>query len=64
MNSNDLIKKIDEKIAQLEKGENPNELLKRALVKKSIVSKDTVLSQEKLNTLFELLRIELKKDKG
>lgn len=36
MKPEDLIKKIDEKIAQLEKEENPYELLKKALLKKKL----------------------------
>lgn len=61
VNTDDLMKKIDEKIAQLEKEETPNELLKRALIKKNIILEDTILSQEKLDTLFELLKNELKR---
>lgn len=59
MNPDDLIKKIDEKIAQLEKEENPNELLKRALLKKGIISKEFVMNEDKLETLFELLKKEI-----
>ncbi len=60
MNSEDLIKKIDEKIAQLEKEENPIELLRKSLIKKEIISKDTVLNQEEAEKLFKLLEKELK----
>ena len=67
MNPKDLIKKIDEKIDQLEKEEkeeNPIELLRRALIKKEIISKDTVLNQEESERLFSLLEKELKNKKG
>lgn len=64
MNSEDLIKRIDEKIAQLEKEENPIELLRKALIKKEIISKDTVLNQEESERLFSLLEKELKNKKG
>ena len=59
MNAEDLIKKIDEKIAQIEKEENPNELLKRALIKKNIIQKDDVITQDKMDVLFELLKNKL-----
>lgn len=64
MNSEDLIKKIDEKIAQLEKEEKPIELLRKALIKKEIISKNTVLNQEEAEKLFKLLEKELKNKKG
>lgn len=64
MNPDDLIKKIDEKIAQLEKEENPIELLRKALIKKEIISKDTVLNQEESERLFSILEKELKNKKG
>ena len=64
MQPEDLIKKIDEKIAQLEKEENPIELLRKALIKKEIISKDTVLNQKELEGLFGLLEKELKNKKG
>lgn len=64
MNPEDLIKKIDEKIDQLEKEENPIELLRKALIKKEIISKDTVLNQEESERLFSLLEKELKNKKG
>lgn len=64
MKLEDLIKKIDEKIAQLEKEENPIELLRKALIKKEIISKDTVLNQKELEGLFGLLEKELKNKKG
>lgn len=64
MKPEDLIKKIDEKIAQLEKEENPIELLRKALIKKEIISKDTVLNQKELEGLFGLLEKELKNKKG
>lgn len=63
MNPTDLIKKIDEKIAQLEKEENPIVLLRKALIKKGIISKDTILSQEELEKLFDFLEKELKNGK-
>ncbi len=61
MNREDLIKKIDDKIAQLEKEENPNELLKKALLKKNIIEKNKIISKEQFEKLFELLKNELKK---
>lgn len=64
MNSEDLIKRIDEKIAQLEKEANPIELLRKALIKKEVISKDTVLNQEESEGLFRLLEKELKNKKG
>ncbi len=64
MNSEDLIKRIDEKIAQLEKEENPIELLRKALIKKEVISKDTVFNQEESEGLFRLLEKELKNKKG
>lgn len=60
MNPEDLIKQIDEKIAQLEKEETPNELLKRALIKKGFIENDTIISQKELDRMFELLENELK----
>lgn len=59
MKPEDLLKKIDDKIAQLEKEENPNELLKKALLKKGIVSKDFVIDETKFNVLFEILKQEI-----
>lgn len=59
MKPEDLLKKIDDKIAQLEKEENPNELLKKALLKKGIVSKDFVIDETKFNALFEILKQEI-----
>lgn len=59
MKPEELLKKIDEKIAQLEKEENPNILLKKALLKKGIISKDFLISDEKLASLFELLEKEV-----
>ena len=56
MNREDLIKKIDDKIAQLEKEENPNELLKKALLKKNIIEKNKIISKEQFEKLFELLK--------
>lgn len=53
--ANDLIKKIDEKIAELEKQENPNELLKRALIKKDIL-KEQSLSDEDIENIFNLIK--------
>lgn len=64
MNSEDLIKRIDEKIAQLEKEENPIELLRKALIKKEVISKDTVFNQEESEGVFRLLEKELKNKKG
>lgn len=64
MKPEDLIRKIDEKIDQLEKEENPIELLRRALIKKEIISKDTVLNQEESERLFSILEKELKNKKG
>ncbi len=55
MNGNELIKKIEEKIAELEKEESPLELLKRALLKKGITKSLNELSDEKLEELFKLL---------
>ncbi len=60
MSQEDLIKKIDEKIAQLEKIETPNALLKKALIKKGFLSKNTIISQEEIDRLFEILEKECK----
>lgn len=59
MKPEELLKKIDEKIAQLEKDENPNILLKKALLKKGIISKDFLISDDKSAALFELLKKEV-----
>lgn len=64
MKPEDLIKKIDEKIVQLEKEENPTELLRKALIKKKIILKDRILNQEEAEKLFKLLEKELKNKKG
>lgn len=62
MNTDDLIKKIDEKIAQLEKDETPDELLKKALIKKNIIKENDIITQEKLEQLFNILKDELYKN--
>lgn len=59
MKPEDLVKKIEEKIAQLENAENPNELLQRALQKKNIISKEEKLDEKKLDALFEVLKKEI-----
>lgn len=64
MNTGDLIKKIDEKIAQLEKEENSIELLRKALIKREIISKDIIFNQEESERLFSLLEKELKNRKS
>lgn len=64
MKQEDLIKKIDEKIAQLEKEENPIELLRKALIKKKIISEDTILNLEESEKLFRLLEEELESKKS
>lgn len=55
----DLIKKIDEKIAELDKQENPTELLKRALTKKGII-KDKKLSDDDIEKIFNLIKENIK----
>ena len=62
MNTDDLTKKIDEKIAQLEKDETPDELLKKALIKKNIIKENDIITQEKLEQLFNILKDELYKN--
>ena len=64
MKQEDLIKKIDEKIVQLEKEENPIELLRKALIKKKIISEDTILNLEESEKLFRLLEEELESKKS
>lgn len=62
VNLEDLIKEIDDKIAQLENAEDPNELLKSALLKKGLISSAVEISQEKFDTLFEILKKEIDKE--
>jgi transcription antitermination factor NusA-like protein len=55
-----LIKKIDEKIEQLEHQENPNELLKRALIKKGIIKQNTDLSDGDIENIFDIIKTNIK----
>jgi pimeloyl-CoA synthetase len=56
MEAEDLIKKIEEKIAELDKQEDANELLKRALLKKGIIKQDINLSNEKIEEIFNIIK--------
>jgi hypothetical protein len=60
-NPEDLIKKIDEKILELEKQENPCELLKKSLLKKKIISSVEDLTDEKVEELFQVIKENLNK---
>lgn len=48
-----LIEKIDSKIEELDKQENPINLFKRALLKKEIISSVDDISDEKVEQLFK-----------
>ena len=52
----DLIKKIDQKIAELEKQEDPIQLFKRALLKKKIILSIDDISDEKANEILNNIK--------
>ncbi len=57
----ELIKKIDEKIAELDKQEDPINLFKRALLKKKIILSIDDISDEKANEILNDVKSNLKK---
>lgn len=60
-NVDDLLKKIEEKIQELEQKENPTELFKTALFKKKIISNIDDISDEEIDNLFDILKKEINK---
>lgn len=48
----------------MEREENPNQLLKNALIKKGVIQKDEIISQEELDKIFEFLKNEIKNKEG
>ena len=60
MDVNDILKKIDKKIAELEKAEEALELLRKALTKRGLIKKKEEISKEKLEELFKLLKDNIK----
>lgn len=56
MSPSELIKKIDEKIAQLEQEERAEILLRKALFKKGILSSMDSISDDKVEELFTIIR--------
>ncbi len=55
-NMTNLIEKIDTKIAELEKQENPNELLRRALIKRDIIKSSDEIKNDDLERIFNLIK--------
>ena len=62
-NTKDIIKKIDLKIAELEKQEDAVNLFKKSLLKKNIILSIDEISDEKANELLELIKNKLKEEK-
>lgn len=62
MNSDEMIKKIDEKIAQLEKEERAEFLLRKALFKKGVISTMEAISDDKAEELFTMIGQTLRKE--
>jgi len=60
-NIDDLLKKIEEKIQELEQKESPSELLKTVLFKKGIISNIDDISDEEIDNLFDILDKEINK---
>jgi hypothetical protein len=56
LTTEDLVKKIDLKIAELEKQEDPIQLFKRALLKKKIILSIDDISDEKINEIFNNIK--------
>ena len=58
----DLIKKIDLKIAELEKCEKPDELLRKSLLKKGIIKIESDLTDEEIERLFDIIKTNINKN--
>lgn len=56
-----LIRKIEEKIKELEEQENPIDLLKQAIFKKNIITNINDITDEEIEELFVLIEKHLKK---
>lgn len=56
MNKEDLIEAIDKKIKYLEESEKPENLLRKALVKKEIISDENIIDDKKIQEIFDIIK--------
>ena len=54
-NADELLKKIEAKIKELEAKETPNDLLRNALLKKNIISNVNDVSDDQIDKLFNII---------